>query len=134
MRELAFEPVETLSVGSVVGGATPANQPWREAIRELALGVAEARSGVESPLNVNVVFHVPGNLMAPKFQGTRTGRFSKRESLLMVQVALPKDTPPDVTTYLKEAAHEAIGEAERWVRRHRTSRDLSHLRAVLDRA
>ena len=40
------EPVETLSIGSVVGGVTPRNRVWRDAIRRLAVQIAEARSGI----------------------------------------------------------------------------------------
>lgn len=83
------EPAQVLSIGSVVGGSTPTNRTWRDAIRDLTSRVIAARSDVEAPLNVNVVFQVPGDVIKPDFDGTRTGRFSKKDSLLMVQVALP---------------------------------------------
>jgi hypothetical protein len=128
------EPVQVLSIGSVVGGATPANRLWRDAIRDLTSRIIEARSEVQSPLNVNVVFQVPGNVISPDFQGTRTGRFSKQDSLLMVQVALPEQVPEETTTYLKNAIYSAIDEAERWAQGRRKPHDLSHLRAIVDRA
>ena len=73
------EAVAVLSVGSVVGGATPANRRWREAISELASAVSDSRASVSSPLNVNVVFQVPGDLVRPSFEGARTGRHSRAE-------------------------------------------------------
>ena len=127
------EPVETLSIGSVVGGVTPKNRVWRDAIRHLALQIAEARSGVESALRVNVVFQVPGDMIKPDFAGTRTGRFSEKDKLLMVQVALPETEPPDADAYLREAVGRALDDAERWAERKGQPHDLAQLRTILDR-
>jgi hypothetical protein len=38
--ELMGEPVEVLSVGSVIGGSTPKSQAWRDGITELMLRVS----------------------------------------------------------------------------------------------
>ena len=128
------EPVQVLSLGSVVGGTTPTNRAWRDAIRELTRRVIEERTDIDSPLNVNVVFHVPGNVIKPDFTGARTARFSKKDALLMVQVALPEGVPSDPEGYLKDAARAALDEAERWAESRRIDADLSQLRAILDRA
>jgi hypothetical protein len=83
------EPVHVLSIGSIIGGSTAANRPWRDAVLELMRKVADGREGVASTLNVNVVFQIPGNILKPDFEGVRTGSFSKKDRHLMVQVALP---------------------------------------------
>lgn len=127
------ERAQALSFGSVVGGSTPANRAWQDAIREISKSVVTARADVEWPLNVNVVFHVPGNILKPDFSGVRTGSFSKQDALLMVQVALPEDAPADPVAYLKNAARAALDEAERWAQSRRIASDLSELRAILDR-
>jgi hypothetical protein len=128
------EPIYVLSLGWVVGGSTLANRAWRDAIRAVTDQVIEARTGVESSLNVNVVFQVPGNIITPDFSGVRTGRFSKEDNLLMVQVALPEEVPPDAERYLIDAVHEALDEAERWANKRGIASDLPSLRAILDRA
>jgi hypothetical protein len=120
-----------LSIGSVVGGATSANRAWRDAIQDLTRRVKEARTGFEAPLNVNVVFHVPGHLLAPDYAGVRTGTFSRSQRLLMVQVALPAEPPPDPAEYLQSAAQAAIDEAERWAQRRGLASDLSALRDIV---
>jgi hypothetical protein len=129
----ADEAAEVLSIGSVVGGATPRNAPWRDAIRNLAVGVKEARSGVQAPLCLNIVFHVPGNILKPEFSGTRTGTFSRRRALLMVQVALPDEPPPDADRYVISAAHAAISTAGGWAEQRGVDVDVSALHAILDR-
>jgi hypothetical protein len=127
------EPAEVLSIGSVVGGSTPANRRWRDAIGELTHAVADARADIASPLNVNVVFQVPGNVVQPDFDGARTGRYSKADRLLLVQVALPKEAPDDPDGYLRAALADAIGEAEEWARRRSIAPDLGALRELAAR-
>jgi len=127
------EPVEVLSIGIIEGGSTPANRPWRVALTELTRRVVDARKGVETPLNVNVVFHVPGNILKPDFNGPRTGSFAKEQRLLMVQVALPEEVPDDPVAYVEAATHGAIDEAARWAERRRVDADPDALHAIVER-
>lgn len=131
---MSDEPVHPLSIGSVVGGPTPANAGWRQAIRELALAVQDARADTASPLNVNIVFHVHGNVVQPDYEGVRTGRYSEADRLLMVQVALPETAPDDPGAYLRAQAMRALDEAEAWSAKRGRGESLDSLRAVLDRA
>lgn len=57
----------------------------------LTVDVANAVQHVESPLNVNVIYQIPGNILKPDFEGVRTGHYSKEDSSLIVQAALPDD-------------------------------------------
>jgi hypothetical protein len=126
------EPAQVLSIGSVLGGGI-ANRPWRDAIAALTHRVITARQDAESPLNVNVVFHVPGSMLKPEFEGVRTGRFSQPLRLLMVQVALPETVPPDPEGYLLDAIGAAIDMAERWAKRRGLASDLDALRRIVQR-
>lgn len=126
------EPVFALSIGSVVGGPTPANAEWRDAIKRLGQLVAVARSGNPSPLNVNVVFQVPGSVLSPDFHGVRTGKFSRAERLLMVQVALPERPPDDVDSDLRARLVSAVDEAERWARERGVADSLEAIRRILE--
>jgi hypothetical protein len=128
------EPVEVLSIGSIEGGSTPANLPWRDALTELTRRVFTAQQGLEAPLNVNVVFQVPGNIVKPDFTGARTGSFAKEQRLLMVQVALPEEVPDDPAAYVRTATHEAIDKAARWAEKRRVDADPDALHAIVDDA
>jgi hypothetical protein len=128
------EKIEAISLGSIVGGATIVNRPWRDAIKDLGQGIRNARIDVEVPLNLNVVFHVPGNMLKPEFVGVRTGIFSKSKSLLMMQIAIPEGVPTDPMAYLKGTVQAAIDEAGRWAARRKVPIDISKLRQILDRA
>jgi hypothetical protein len=128
------EEAPVLSLGVIVGGSTLANKPWDDAIDDLARRIIKARPGVEVPLNLNVVFQVPGNMLKPDFVGCRTSRFSKQMALLMVQVAVPEEVTSDPMVYLKDAVHGAINEAARWAEKRKAPIDVSTLRSILDRA
>lgn len=44
---------------------------------------------IDGGTNLDIVFHVPGSAFAPEFEGLRTGRLSRQENILQVQVAVP---------------------------------------------
>jgi hypothetical protein len=58
---------------------------------------------------INVVFHVPGSLGSPDWDGIRDAKFSQRRQLLMVQVAVPSKlvSSPMLKEYLVESLHGA---------------------------
>ena len=124
------EDAEPLSIGIVLEAGL-ARRRWDDALTRLAQQVASARSNVQTPLNVNVVFYVPSKLLQLDWTGERTGRYSKKDDLLMVQVALPEEPPDDVDDYLRERLAAALGEAEEWARKRRVADDLNELRALV---
>lgn len=93
--------------------------------------MAERRGQLTSPLHLNVVFQIPGNLLKPEFEGVRTSEFSKMDRLLMVQVALPEEPPTDIDAYLKEKLISAVDEAERWARKRGAAEDLRQTRCLV---
>lgn len=120
-----------LSVGAVLGDSDSESLTWRGAIASLGKRVIEAREGVESPLRVNVVFHVDGKLAPNEFTGVRTGRFNKRDSHLLVQVAVPVGEACDREAVLHRLLVEAVNEAETFARDKGIADDLRQLRVVL---
>jgi hypothetical protein len=130
----ADEATEALSIGTMIGGSTPVNKGWAEPLRTLAERVAAARAGVGVLLGVNVVFHVPGRLLQPEFDGVRTGTYSRKRSLLMVQATLPEQPPDDPYAHLLAVTLRAIDEIEPWSKRRRVDVDLDALREIVRRA
>lgn len=124
------EPIPALSIGSVEGGSSPSMSRWRDAITSLTIEVETAAQHVESPLNVNVIYQIPGNILRPDFEGVRTGHYSRKDSSLIVQAALPEDAPDDVESHIKSLLVAAIDEAEEWTRRRSVAPDLQALRQL----
>lgn len=102
-----------LSIGAVAGG-TRASRAWEVAVKRLGKRVIEMRAGVVSPLNLNVVFQIPGELSQPNFTGVRTGRFLASEPKLLVQVALPPEPVADADAEALELLGAAVSEGERF--------------------
>ena len=119
-----------LSVGSIVGGESPAGRAWYDAIRELQRRVASACGDARGTVNLNVVFHVPGPLLSPSYDGVRTGRFRRRDSHLMIQVAVPVDLPDDPPAALGEMLFASIAAAEAWATKRNIANRLDVARAI----
>jgi hypothetical protein len=130
------DAVPALSIGVAVGGTTLEARRWGDAAMELARHVKTLREGVQSPLNVNVVFQVPGEVVSVDFSGVRTGRYSPKERLLLVQAAVPTDEPTsDSRLVLLSLLQAAIEEAEAFARRRALADGpLEALRSVAAKA
>ena len=112
-----------LSIGVSVGGTGAEARAWGDAAAmALARRVKLLRDGVDTPLKVNVVYDVPGEVVSLDYEGIRTGRFSKRDSLLMVQVALPEHFPPDADERLIGDLSRAVDVAEAFAQRRGSRR------------
>jgi hypothetical protein len=119
-----------LSIGSIAGGG-PNDANWLPVLMAESRRIARLRQGVSSPLSVNVVFQIEGDLLAPDFQGIRTGYYSRAMNLLMVQVALTGEPPADPVTHVRQLIGAAVSAAEAWARRRRIVPDLSSLQALV---
>ncbi len=98
--------------------------------------VREAVGGYVSPVfNLNVVFHIPGQVLIPEFEGLRSGRFSRKQRALMVQVAIPEGEPKgDPDEEVRRLLNEAIDLAEDFARMEAVigeSDRLDDLRAIV---
>ena len=125
------EPAVVLSIGFNVGGKTAANSGWAIALRQLSRDISVSRAGVDSDLNVNIEFHIPGNLLAPDFEGVRSGFFREKDSLLKVQVALPPVAPDDPRSMLLEYLFAALDEVDKWAIAKSRSADTRALREIV---
>jgi len=125
------EPVTVLSIGAVIGGTSAWPRAWRDATRRLGKRVSELRGGVEAPVNLNVVFHVPGEVLQLDWHGVRTGRWSKKHQLLMIQVTLPDGQPPDdIDRVVRVRLLDAIECTEEWAKRKKLTGSFEQLRDI----
>lgn len=125
------ETTEVLSLATILGGRTPRNQGWMEAIKEVRRDVVDLRKGVESNIKVNIEFHVPGNVLSPDFEGVRTGYFRKADSLIKVQVALPPDSPDDARPVLIGYLWAALDAVDAWRASKKGDFDTRPLRGLV---
>lgn len=125
------EAAKSLSIGMIVGGRTLGNRAWIEAIQQLMKDVIAARDGIESDINVNIEFHVPGNFLTPEFDGVRTGTFRKSDSLLKVQAALPSEAPADPRRSLLGILSASLDAVDSWAIAKKRALDTEPLRGIV---
>jgi hypothetical protein len=126
-------PVLALSVGAIVGGITDTPQRWGDAAMALSRQLGAARDSADSPIKVNVVYHVPGEIWVPDFQGVRRGRYSKTDRDLMVQVAVP-DGDYSISV-MERLLWSAVAEAEDFGHRRKLfAGELSEVRRLATEA
>jgi hypothetical protein len=129
-RRMSVEEVPSLAVGAVLGDSDRKSMAWSRAIGALSTEVKARREGVDSPVKVNVVFHVDGRVAPNDFVGVRTGRFDKRRSRLVVQAAVSGEPIDDPRAVLLPLLWDAIDEAELFVVRRRLAEGLPEIRRI----
>lgn len=110
-------------MGTIIGGLTIESRIWRAALMQLSRDISQLREQLESELNINVEFHVPGHILAPEFQGIRTGTFRKADRHLKIQVSVPVHPPEDPYACAVKAMREAIGAVVPWSQRRHIAFD-----------
>lgn len=99
-------------VSSVLGGPELSGAPVDTIITRLAMAAHAYQEAHEiaSEGGLDIVYHVPGSILQPEFEGLRTGKFSNKEKMLMVQIAVPAlfDSRHHLEKFLVESLREAI--------------------------
>ena len=88
---------------------------------------------IQTPLRVNIVFHVDGRIAHPEFEGVRTGSFFTANSTLVVQAAIAGGVVEDYNEALLPMLSEAIDEPERWAVGKKITAGLPALRALVEK-
>jgi hypothetical protein len=122
----------SLSLGVMVGGTGSTAKAWKDAATSLSERVRSLREDVASPLSVNVVFQIPGDVVQVKFTGVRTGRYSPEDRHLLVQAAVPEGLPADPRPVLVDLLRRSVEEAVRFARKKGLAQDLPSLRGIVD--
>lgn len=80
-----------LYIGAVKGGPEITISKVGRRISSLLLLTENIRKpNLNETGSLNVVFHVSGSIISVDFSGLRTAKFSKKEKMLMIQVAVPE--------------------------------------------
>ncbi len=128
-----MDRLPALSVGVV--NDLSVDRDLDRAVTDLMIHIEDHAEGVESPLNVNVVFYLGGEELEVDWEGPRLGRYSKKENTLLVQVGVPNPPEGDADGFVATQMRAAIGEAEEFAqRRGLSSGSLEALRAVAENA
>lgn len=105
--------------------------------RALAL-VTRLRGPADEPgrdASLDMVFHVPGSQLSPDYDGVRTGRLSKRQRMLQVQIAVPPEllrrSEAEIVAFLLDSLRDGVRIAGPRFRRARIEYDEdAYLRTI----
>jgi len=128
---LGPEPTPSLSIGAVVGGVTASPAAWKALVVDVSRFIQPRALLIEASPRINVVYHVPGEVLTPEHVGVRTGHYSRARDLLMVQAAIVEDVSAASREVLYQLLVDAIDAAEAYsVRKARPVR-LEGVRAIV---
>jgi hypothetical protein len=99
-----------ITFGEVYGGperGTKVEQAIRRLTR-LAEQIPVSDSGL-----LNIVFHVPGSITGPDYQGVRSGTLFRRLKKLQVQIAVPPGLEQSEPTHIERVLLRLLREAVR---------------------
>jgi hypothetical protein len=123
---------ETLSVGAIYGGVKSPAADWRAVLAPLTERLPGLRDGIESPLNMHVMFHAPGELLPDKARtGVRKAGYTKWINVVRVDVVLPRELPDDLAGHVRQAMADAVTVAEEFARDQGLADNLPGLRAIV---
>ncbi len=105
---------DLLAIGVGTGGPSPANQLVNEALMSYLRMVMRERAAFPNEgLRINIVFHVPGPLFQPDYEGVHATKLDRKNERVLVLAAVPSNLQFDeVAIYfanvLREARQKAI--------------------------
>jgi hypothetical protein len=106
-----------LALGITTGGPSPANELIDEALMSYMRVVIKERARFPNEgLRINIVFHVPGPLFQPDYEGVHATRIDRKNGRVLVVAAVPADLRfEEASAYfahvLREARQKAIERA-----------------------
>lgn len=121
-------------VSLIVGGDAPENRTAVAAARAVGRLADEIGDRIKpSGLSVLITFHIAGPIVAPKYQGIRTGRYVPKEELLDVQVAVPVSlSTADVREYIAGVLQETLRQVTAYVARRKLKTSTAVVEATLN--
>jgi hypothetical protein len=123
-----------LSIGVASGGMSPENHLVFDALGALGRTVVRERERFsDEGLRVNIVFHIPGPIFQPDYEGVHATRFDRKNNHFLVVAAVPADlTPEELPTYIAETLQATAREAREFVAKRKLAVTLEQVEKLID--
>jgi len=127
------DPPKPIYVSLIVGGEGAENRTAIAAARAVGKLADEVGERIKpSGLKLLLTFHIAGSIVAPAYQGLRTGRYVPREELLDVQAAVPVPlATADARAYITSVLQETSRLVNAYVARRRLKVSTAATQAAL---
>lgn len=117
---------------TVVGGPGKEPKAWDDWVWGLRDFVKPLVEELHTPVHLAVEFRISGPILSNDFQGVRTGRYFKKDNVLMVQAAVPEGEGLDRWQVLVGLLADAVNAAQAHVRKRKIAEGLPELQAVVE--
>ena len=134
MSEVAPGLPDLLAIGIGRGGPSPANELVYEALMGYMRMVIKERAAFPNEgLRLNIVFHVPGPIFQPDYEGVYATKFDRKGDSVLVVAAVPADLKFDeVPRYFVDVLRQARDEATRYLAKRKVKIAADRLYNLID--
>lgn len=126
---------ELLAIGVSRGGPSAANDLVNEALMGYMRKVIQERKAFPNEgLRLNIVFHVPGPIYQPDYEGVHATKLDRKNDRVLVVAAVPADLRFDqVSRYFADVLRQARDEAMRYLAKRKVSVPADRVSGLIDR-
>jgi len=123
-----------LAIGISRGGPSPADELVNEALMGYMRMVIKERAAFPNEsLRLNIVFHVPGPIFQPDYQGVHATKFDRKSGRLLVVAAVPRDLKFDeVSKYFVDVLRQSRDQATGYLAKRKVKIAADRLYGLLD--
>jgi hypothetical protein len=125
---------DLLAIGIATGGMSPANQLVDEALSGFMRTVMKERSAFPNEgVRLNIVFHIPGPISQPDYEGIHATKFDKKNQRVLVVAAVPESLKFDeVSKYFVEVLRQARHEVTGYLAKRKVTTPTNQLDGLID--
>jgi hypothetical protein len=125
---------DLLAIGIGRGGPSPASELVYEALMGyMRMVIKERATFPNEGLRLNIVFHVPGPIFQPDYEGVHATKFDRKGDRVLVVAAVPADLKFDeVPRYFVDVLRQARDEATRYLAKRKVKIAADRLYNLID--
>ena len=134
MAESGADVPELLAVGIKIGGPSPAKELVNEALMGYGrLVISERAAFPNEGLRINIVFHVPGPIFQPDYEGVHATKLDRKNERVLVVAAVPSTLQFDeVSGYFAKVLREARQKAIDYARKRNLGASSDRVTGLID--
>ncbi|WP_143044204.1 hypothetical protein [Nonomuraea jiangxiensis] len=118
-----------IMAGSMVGGPD-VDREVEVAMRDITIQLQELQGERHAPFLVNLVYMIGGEFISPDFSGLRTGKFSRKRGILVIEGAVPEGPLEDAFNFLHGLLVQSLDVVEEWATKRKRLMPISEMRQI----
>jgi len=134
MSQSGAEVADLLAVGITRGGPSLANELVNEALMGyMRMVIRELSAFPNEGLRINIVFHVPGPIFQPDYEGVHATKLDRKNDRVLVVAAVPSTLRFDeVSGYFADVLRQSRDEAARYLAKRKLTIPTERVSGLID--